>query len=824
MTDNEQAGNDQPAPEQAATDRPPADQPQADPVQTAPTKAAPPQAARSSTEQAEADQPETDRAEGAQTERQPWSERVLHWLSGRWDVVQDIGAVLRYTRLSLLVTLAAGLILIFVDQGQELIVILAEGGHRRQVIFYLAVAFWALNAWYWARAILSFGGRVPDGTEAPKPVPEEDEDDLFAARRRRGDEAEDREATEPPSPPLTARARRVRWLVKQVPRFIGAGAFLLIAAAQVKAMGRPGLAEETRSWLGFGAATTVGLAIVFYLLVLARRDTLGTIRSLVDPKGTARWTEGWLAIPATPAFDPKTRVAELPGAVKGSFLVLLALLLVLFALACIDPVAVGAYLGPDVVFLVGASLWIAPGTWLLFIARRGDLPVLSIVVVLGLIFSFTNDNHALRRSAVPDPAAFDERPSVAEAVLERAAESNGPLILVATAGGGSRAAYWTASLLGLIRDLHPGFNHQLIGISGVSGGAVGGTVYRALATALPQSQPPCTAGWEGQRFRYRTCARIILAGDFLGPTLTATLFPDLVQRILPWGFLPDRAAALEQAWERAWHRAFGARHARADLLADDFFQAWNDGPDEPSPLPALFLNGTSVATGKRIVTSNLNLDGTLTDGFDFFAHWPTSIRLSTAANNAARFPIVAPAGTLTRAATQDDGNRLDRIVDGGYFENFGAATALDVLRAIERADRSLVARLVVIQISSDPDYPGVNRGRKTGRRPDAAPASFAGELRSPLQGLLNARTARGALAAQRLYDWTRDRGRPFAEFRLLPAPGLSDPPLGWSLSEAAMANIDCQPNRPENMKAFQTLAEALGIPFARRLKLVVEGC
>ena len=39
-----------------------------------------------------------------------------------------------------------------------------------------------------------------------------------------------------------------------------------------------------------------------------------------------------------------------------------------------------------------------------------------------------------------------------------------------------------------------------------------------------------------------------------------------------------------------------------------------------------------------------------------------------------------------------------------------------------------------------------------------------------------------------------------------------------------MANIDCQPNRPENMKAFQTLAEALGIPFARRLKLVVEGC
>ena len=815
MTDNEQAGSDQPAPEQAANDQPQADQSQVD---------------QSAIEQPEAGQPEpdqleTDQSDSAQAERPPWSERVLHWLSLRWDAVQDVGAVLRYTRLSLLVTLAAGLILIFVDQGQELVVIQAEGQGRQQIVFYLAITFWALNAWYWARAILSFGTRIPDGTDAPEPATdEEDEDDLFSPRRRSKEEVEEAEESERHALPLTARARRVRWLVKHVPRFIGAGAFLLIALAQLKAMSRPGLAEETQTSLGLGAAATVGLAIVFYLFVLTRRDVLGLIRHLVDPKRTAGWTRGWLDIPETPAFDPKARIVELPGAVKGTFMVLLALLLVLFALACIDPVAVGDYLGPDVVFLIGASLWIAPGTWLLFVARRGDLPVLSVIVVLGLIFSFTNDNHALRPSADPDLAALDERPGVAEAVLQQAAQGNGPLILVATAGGGSRAAYWTASLLGLIRDLHPGFNHQLIGISGVSGGAVGGTVYRALATALPKTKPPCTEDGEGRRFPYRSCARMVLAGDFLGPTLAATLFPDLVQRILPWGLLPDRAAALEQAWEHSWHRALGKRHARADLLARDFFQAWNDGEDDPSPLPALFLNGTSVATGKRIVTSNLNLEDTLTDGFDFFAHWPTPIRLSTAANNASRFPIIEPAGTLTREATRDDGNRLDRIVDGGYFENFGAATALDILRAIETADRSLVARLVVIQISSDPDYPGVDRGRKTGKRPKAAPASFAGELRSPLQGLLNTRTARGALAAQRLYDWTQDRGRPFAEFRLLRAPELGDPPLGWSLSEAAMANIDCQPNRQENLRAFQVLAEATGIPFAQRVKLVVEGC
>ena len=37
--------------------------------------------------------------------------------------------------------------------------------------------------------------------------------------------------------------------------------------------------------------------------------------------------------------------------------------------------------------------------------------------------------------------------------------------------------------------------------------------------------------------------------DALSPTLTGMLFPDLLQRFLPVAFLPDRAEALERAWE-----------------------------------------------------------------------------------------------------------------------------------------------------------------------------------------------------------------------------------------------------------------------------------
>jgi hypothetical protein len=47
----------------------------------------------------------------------------------------------------------------------------------------------------------------------------------------------------------------------------------------------------------------------------------------------------------------------------------------------------------------------------------------------------------------------------------------------------------------------------------------------------------------------------------------------------------------------------------------------------------------------------------------------------------ARFPVVSPAGTIR--AKGDGGQNGDRVVDGGYFENAGVTTALDVARALK---------------------------------------------------------------------------------------------------------------------------------------------
>ena len=250
-----------------------------------------------------------------------------------------------------------------------------------------------------------------------------------------------------------------------------------------------------------------------------------------------------------------------------------------------------------------------------------------------------------------------------------------------------------------------------------------------------------------------------------------------------------------------------------------------------------------MATGKRIVTSNLRLEGHLNDAYDFFSRCRLAIRMSTAADNSARFPIIGPAGTLRRDGTaQENGHcnfdrAFDRIVDGGYFENFGAASALDLLQALDSLACAREAGpcnldVLVIQISSDPTYGGVARAEPPalaeGNAPPRGgktPQRFAAELLSPVETLLNTRGAHGDLAAQRLYDWTvgNPRNR-FVEFRLVERAGESEPPLGWVLSEAAKTAIDCQLLAAPNADSLKELGGLLRFDAKGFLAQLEEAC
>src|SRR5262249_16147051 len=140
---------------------------------------------------------------------------------------------------------------------------------------------------------------------------------------------------------------------------------------------------------------------------------------------------------------------------------------------------------------------------------------------------------------------------------------------------------------------------------------------------------------------YECIAQEIMATDALAADVASMLFPDLVQRFIPFP-LPrtDRALAFESAWNQAWSIWVGS-----DRFAAPFDDLWDT---RWSDRPALLLNATAVETGKRIIASSIRIDSEhFVDAVDALSviddgTGTRTIPLSTAAHLSARFPYVSP--------------------------------------------------------------------------------------------------------------------------------------------------------------------------------------
>ena len=220
----------------------------------------------------------------------------------------------------------------------------------------------------------------------------------------------------------------------------------------------------------------------------------------------------------------------------------------------------------------------------------------------------------------------------------------------------------------------------------------------------------------------------------------------------------------------------------------EFFDLWPE-IDDSIQWPALFLNGTHQETGRRIITSNVKIDGYFTEAYDFFDIHSGSIRLSTAVLNSARFAYVSPAGTLKKNDTS-----YGHVIDGGYFENYGAETAREI---VELAPLKLGSDLepILIQISSDPELKPseVPSALRCGDSVDiqllpgynSIGDRFVHELKAPIAGMLNTRQSRGVFAA---YNFANENCDNYFHFRMCPKLD-SEPPLGWLLSKKSRQHI-----------------------------------
>jgi hypothetical protein len=194
-----------------------------------------------------------------------------------------------------------------------------------------------------------------------------------------------------------------------------------------------------------------------------------------------------------------------------------------------------------------------------------------------------------------------------------------PMVFVAASGGGVRAAYWTA---GVLDRLFPApaagsagvcgtapSSARLFAASGVSGGSLGIMSWLSRLEGEPTDPPAYQAPVARQTWYDK-----VLGVDHLSATLSWLLYVEVPRSLLGYQSLlgsevPDRAEVLEESWERSqpqlrqgFLRAYQQRPAAIQAGSDR-----DRGDPGPGWLPLALLNGASVDSGCRVLTSPLDL-------------------------------------------------------------------------------------------------------------------------------------------------------------------------------------------------------------------------
>lgn len=618
-------------------------------------------------------------------------------------------------------------------------------------------------------------------------------------------------------------------------------------------LGSERVGRDEWSAVPYSLAVPAGVAALYFLLSLPATPV---------PESTA--TEGEDPIRASPLLLRYVSVAPVlilllavvrtittqlsedlvPGLMLWAFLLLLAtVVLFVFAptkawtgpidrgrvlralLPATAALVLGAFLPIDLWLNIGTPtviyLWATLATLLLaglvvlsdLVAARGILtliglrrtPLITLLLVWFLVAGTVDARGAYYdvRVLEGEPAAAI-RPSAAyQAWLEaHKDEDEVPLVFVAAAGGGIRAAYWTTaswrcSIGNACRD-GADRTADVFLASGVSGGSLG---------LVKVGTPPAE----------RTELVSGLRKDFVAPAVAGFLFRDLPNSILRLPVGEDRADVLEQAWE--------AEDAR---LADPFYPA-----KKQQTFPHLVLNGTGVEDACRLSVSTLTFERDpghptppdpaigstecqAVPGSDLRPTAPTrdarqhlctapgkkaNVRRSTAALLSARFPFVSPAGALAGC-----GKKMEtHVLDGGIIENSGAIPISQTWRAIaeevaktnrHRGKPCVVPRLLVLDngYANTAALEDIARPLQTQAAISAALRFFGNRSNRELGVAVETIAAAAEATADTCHHAGKGRpdvSAPVVVIHPQARPG-TQAPLGWTLSSASITDLGRQ--------------------------------
>ncbi|HXD93078.1 MAG TPA: hypothetical protein VNX01_07675 [Bacteroidia bacterium] len=345
------------------------------------------------------------------------------------------------------------------------------------------------------------------------------------------------------------------------------------------------------------------------------------------------------------------------------------------------------------------------------------------------------------------------------------------MVFIAAEGGALRTGCFTSMMLAKLQDSLKAdvlFKNKIFCYSSVSGGTLGVNFFNGLMiTNYNKKFVDATT-----RF-YRQ--------DFLSPVTGRMVFGEIINALIPWHInYFDRAIALEEAWEDGLDSVQNCKK---------FFSTPFDKLDTfPGRMPAIFINSTEVETGYRSVLSNVNIDNAFLKVSDLNKSIHCRINYSTAVGLSTRFPLVSPA-----AMVQINDSVKRHYVDGGYYENRGAATLLEVIKSLNSIPFCKKhMKPYVLLFAFDTDTIGDNKG-----------ISFMNEIREIISGIYNVRGGHTNHNEEELKRYVNNYGKEnFIRFGL--SASQKNVPMNWVLSSVAVDSIsrscDTLINRSKELK------------------------
>ena len=240
-------------------------------------------------------------------------------------------------------------------------------------------------------------------------------------------------------------------------------------------------------------------------------------------------------------------------------------------------------------------------------------------------------------------------------------------------------------------------------------------------------------------------------------------------------------------------------------------------------LPLWIANGTERDTGARALTIAVRNqsdaaavigkqvavdDWPFLGASDTLGQLDTDVAISTAINDTARFPWLEPSGTVLSGKP---GTGATGLIDGGYFDNSGLQTAIDLAEWIERNGQGIQPIIIAATGDGDGDGASVSKSGAPGAAKtseiqpnrivrcaaagfdplEQRPPKATSEVLTPLLGLINVRSGHVDVLLRRTADRycadaplaNKPHQRQSFFHYYLPACGRQNVPLDWVLSE-----------------------------------------